>query len=123
MDVGFLAGLEDAKILVHAPEIGDHPGRPRVGPVLGPSQLDQRSPSGGPSGAVSTANILSQQSAVRAAGGLRFHDLRHSYATWLVSCGLPVNDVQRVMGHENASTTLELYTHQSGHADQRAPIC
>jgi len=54
------------------------------------------------------------------AGGLRFHDLRHSYATWLVSCGLPVNDVQRVMGHENASTTLELYTHQSGHADQRA---
>jgi len=57
--------------------------------------------------------------ASNAAGGLRFHDLRHSYATWLVSCGLPVNDVQRVMGHESASTTLELYTHQSGHADQR----
>jgi integrase len=35
---------------------------------------------------------------------LRFHDLRHSYATWLD--GVPVNMVQRVMGHERSSTTL-----------------
>jgi integrase len=42
---------------------------------------------------------------------LRFHDLRHSYATWLVSDGLPVNVVQRVMGHQQASTTLNRYTH------------
>jgi integrase len=48
-----------------------------------------------------------------AAGGLRFHDLRHSYATWLVSRGLPVNDIKEVMGHENASTTLNRYTHGS----------
>jgi integrase len=46
-----------------------------------------------------------------AAGGLRFHDLRHSYATWLVSDGVPVNIVQKVMGHEQASTTLNRYTH------------
>jgi integrase len=44
------------------------------------------------------------------AGGLRFHDLRHSYATWLVDDGVPVNMVQRVMGHERSSTTLDLYT-------------
>ncbi len=54
-----------------------------------------------------------------AAGGIRFHDLRHSYATWLVSRGVPVNDVQAVMGHEQASTTLNLYTHRSGDRDQR----
>jgi integrase len=42
------------------------------------------------------------------AGGLRFHDLRHSYATWLVDNGVPPNMVQRVMGHERASTTLDL---------------
>jgi hypothetical protein len=42
---------------------------------------------------------------------LRFHDLRHSYATWLISDGVPVNAVQRVMGHANASTTLDRYTH------------
>jgi integrase len=43
-------------------------------------------------------------------GGLRFHDLRHSYATWLVDDGVPPNMVQRVMGHERSSTTLDLYT-------------
>ncbi len=42
---------------------------------------------------------------------LRFHDLRHSYATWLVSDGVPINDVARVMGHEQTSTTLDRYTH------------
>ncbi|MET8305637.1 tyrosine-type recombinase/integrase [Micromonospora sp. NPDC005173] len=49
--------------------------------------------------------------ATKAAGGLRFHDLRHCYATWLVSAGVPVNVVQAVMGHEQASTTLNRYTH------------
>ncbi len=42
---------------------------------------------------------------------MRFHDLRHSYATWVISDGVPVNAVQRVMGHANASTTLDRYTH------------
>ncbi|UWZ40161.1 tyrosine-type recombinase/integrase [Dactylosporangium roseum] len=46
-----------------------------------------------------------------AQSGLRFHDLRHSYATWLVSDGVPLNDVARVMGHEQISTTLDRYTH------------
>jgi integrase len=46
--------------------------------------------------------------AKHAAGGLRFHDLRHSYATWLVSDRVPINDIVAVMGHENASTTLNL---------------
>lgn len=52
-------------------------------------------------------------------GGLRFHDLRHSYATWLVSKGLPVNVVQRVLGHEAPSTTLNLYTHAPSDYDSR----
>ncbi|WP_203911258.1 tyrosine-type recombinase/integrase [Rhizocola hellebori] len=54
-----------------------------------------------------------------ASGGLRFHDLRHSYATWLVSSGVPINDVQKVMGHEQASTTLNRYTHGSDGRDSR----
>lgn len=59
------------------------------------------------------------QVAAHAAGGLRFHDLRHSYATHLVSRGVPVNDVQAVMGHEQASTTLNLYTHRSDDRHRR----
>jgi len=50
---------------------------------------------------------------------LRFHDLRHCYATWLVSDGVPINLVQYGMGHERASTTLDRYTHAlSGHGDR-----
>jgi len=47
------------------------------------------------------------------AGGLRYHDLRHSYAIWLVDDGVPVNMVQRVLGHERSSTTLDLYTRRT----------
>jgi hypothetical protein len=50
---------------------------------------------------------------------LRVHDLRHSYATWLVSNNVPINDAQRVMGHEQASTLLDLYTHASQDRDER----
>ena len=54
-----------------------------------------------------------------AAGGLRFHDLRHSYASWLITEGVPVPDVQRVMGHEHPTTTLAIYTHvQKGSGDR-----
>jgi len=50
---------------------------------------------------------------------LRFHDLRHSYATWLVSDGVPINDVAKVMGHEQTSTTLNWYTHSTRDRDRR----
>lgn len=52
------------------------------------------------------------------ADGLRFHDLRHSYATWLVDDGVPPNMVQRVLGHERASTTLDLYTRRTGNSER-----
>jgi integrase-like protein len=38
---------------------------------------------------------------------------RHAYATWLVHDGVPPNMVQRVMGHERASTVLDLYTRRT----------
>ena len=71
-----------------------------------------------------TAIVLTEAQAVKevarnAANGLRFHDLRHSYATWLVSDGVPINDVQRLMGHSRASTTLDLYTHIRTTLDSR----
>jgi hypothetical protein len=52
------------------------------------------------------------------AGGLRYHDLRHSYATWLVDDGVPPNMVQRVMGHERSTTTLDLYTRRTDNGDR-----
>jgi len=55
-----------------------------------------------------------------AAPCLRFHDLRHSYASWQVSDGVPINVVSRLMGHEQISTTLNRCTHDAGdYADGR----
>lgn len=67
---------------------------------------------GGPVGRTSFRTRI-WKPAIRRAGlpeRLRFHDLRHSYATWLVSDGLPPNIVQRIMGHEDVTTTLSIYT-------------
>lgn len=74
-------------------------------------------------GAKSTERFRTEVQAVQhvarnQAGGLRFHDLRHSYATWLVDDGVPPNMVQRVMGHERSSTTLDLYTRRTDNSDR-----
>jgi integrase len=37
----------------------------------------------------------------------------------LVSDGVPINDVAKVMGHEQTSTTLNRYTHSTAERDQR----
>jgi integrase len=42
---------------------------------------------------------------------IRFHDLRHSAATILLSMGVPVKVVQEILGHSNITTTLNIYAH------------
>lgn len=77
-----------------------------------PDQLVFTNSVGGPVGRTSFRTRV-WKPALRRPGlaeGLRFHDLRHSYATWLVSDGLPPNVVQRIMGHEDVTTTLGIYT-------------
>jgi integrase len=57
-------------------------------------------------GIVNTVKV-SFTAARRAAGLLdvRFHDLRHTHATRLVSLHLPLSEVGRVLGHTQPSTT------------------
>ena len=43
--------------------------------------------------------------------GFRFHDLRHYYASLLISSGLDVKVVQTRMRHSSAKTTLDTYGH------------
>ena len=42
--------------------------------------------------------------------GLRIHDLRHSFASALVNHGIPIYDVQKLLGHQSIKTT-ERYSH------------
>ena len=44
---------------------------------------------------------------------IRFHDLRHSCASFLVSSGIPMKQVQLFLGHSNYSTTADIYAHLS----------
>jgi integrase len=40
---------------------------------------------------------------------IRFHDLRHTYATFLLSKGVPIKYVQEQLGHSSAKMTLDVY--------------
>ena len=44
---------------------------------------------------------------------IRFHDLRHTAGSLLINKGQSVKQVQEFLGHEKASTTLDIYTHLS----------
>lgn len=50
----------------------------------------------------------------------RFHDLRHYFASLLISEGLDVKVVQRRMRHKNAATTLDVYGHMFPEKDETA---
>jgi integrase len=52
---------------------------------------------------------------VRKAGvpRVRFHDLRHSHATQLLSSGVHPKIVQERLGHSSITMTLDLYSHVS----------
>jgi len=42
---------------------------------------------------------------------VRFHDLRHSHATFLFAQGIDGRIIQDRLGHSNIATTLDIYTH------------
>lgn len=45
-----------------------------------------------------------------------FHTLRHTFTTNLISNGASVKDVQELLGHAQADTTLNIYTHSTREA-------
>lgn len=42
---------------------------------------------------------------------IRFHDVRHSYATAALAAGIPPKVVSERLGHANVSITLDVYSH------------
>ncbi|HXH09528.1 MAG TPA: site-specific integrase [Alphaproteobacteria bacterium] len=51
---------------------------------------------------------------------IRFHDLRHTFATVLLELGEAPKTVQTLLGHTKISTTLDIYSHVSLDLEKRA---
>ena len=41
-----------------------------------------------------------------------FHDLRHNAGSYLISEGVPITTVSKILGHANPSITLSIYAHE-----------
>jgi len=65
--------------------------------------------------ALDASNLDKQWDRLRAKAGLpdemHFHDLRHSAASWLISKGVPITKVSKMLGHADPSITLRIYAH------------
>ena len=51
---------------------------------------------------------------------ITLHDLRHTYATYLVAAGTDIKTVSSLMGHSNAAMTLNTYASADPHARRSA---
>ena len=83
--------------------------------------------------AVARANRLAADSADATRPGgdgpvlpprLKFHSLRHTYASLCVAAGIPPLQLSRFMGHAKVTTTLAVYTHlfDDDHAETMAAL-
>jgi hypothetical protein len=73
--------------------------------------------------AVLRANRLTPTAAL--SPELKFHSLRHTYASLCVAAGIPPLELSRFMGHSKVATTLGIYTHlfnTDDHADAMAAL-
>jgi len=51
---------------------------------------------------------------------IRFHDLRHTFATHALTSGVDVKTLSGLLGHTRAAFTLDTYTHTTGDMQKRA---
>ena len=51
---------------------------------------------------------------------IRFHDLRHTFATHALSSGVDAKTLSGILGHTKASFTLDTYTHVTSDMQRRA---
>ena len=51
---------------------------------------------------------------------IRFHDLRHTFATHALAGGVDAKTLSGILGHTNASFTLDTYTHVTPDMQQEA---
>ncbi len=87
---------------------------------VGNSEWVFPSPSGGPMSPDSVLHML--QRVLKRAGlpRIRFHDLRHTFATMALQNGVDVKTVSSMLGHYSAGFTLDTYAHVTTDAQMKA---
>ena len=86
----------------------------------GNSQYVFPSPTGGP---ISPDSVLHMLHRVLKRAGLpkvRFHDLRHTFATLALQNGVDIKTVSGMLGHFSAGFTLDIYAHVTTTAQKEA---
>jgi len=71
------------------------------------------------------ANVQRNHAKLQARAGvprIRFHDLRHTHATWLITGGQPITSVSERLGHAKSSITLDIYAHAVTATQDRAAL-
>ena len=78
------------------------------------------SPSGGPISPDSVLNMLHRVLKRAGLPAVRFHDLRHTFATLALQNGVDIKTVSGMLGHFSAGFTLDTYAHVTTAAQKEA---
>ena len=78
------------------------------------------SPAGGPISPDSVGNMLHRVLKRAGLPSLRFHDLRHTFATLALQNGVDVKTVSGMLGHFSAGFTLDTYAHVTTASQRQA---
>ena len=70
-----------------------------------------------PDSAYRRLKVLLQQAGLP---DIRFHDLRHTFATHALASGVDAKTLSGILGHTNASFTLDTYTHVTSDMQRQA---
>jgi integrase len=71
----------------------------------------RRGEEGGPLDPRNVTRAFQHQLAVAGLPRMRFHDLRHAYATLSLAAGVPLRVVQEALGHTSIAVTAAVYAH------------
>ena len=78
------------------------------------------SPNGGPISPDSVLNMLHRVLKRAGLPKVRFHDLRHTFATLALQNGVDIKTVSGMLGHFSAGFTLDTYAHVTTAAQREA---
>ncbi|MCI5636626.1 MAG: site-specific integrase [Sarcina ventriculi] len=81
------------------------------GELYMPSDLVFTTPIGTPINTSNLRKIYSRLLKKADINNIKFHALRHTYATRLFEEGVQIKTVQSLLGHSDINTTMNIYTH------------